>query len=124
MRFSELAGRRTGVWGAGREGLAAYRALLAQAPDRDVVVFTDQPVPPDERERFEGTALFASGAEGFAALEACEFVIRSPGVSRYRPEVARLSEAGVTVTTGTNLWFASLPMSSFMTRSVSSASWR
>ena len=46
MRFSELAGRRAGVWGAGREGLAAHRALLAQTPDREVVVYTDDPVPP------------------------------------------------------------------------------
>jgi UDP-N-acetylmuramoylalanine--D-glutamate ligase len=106
VRFSELAGRRTGVWGAGREGLAAHRALMAQAPDREVVVYTDEPVPPEERDRFEGAALFASGADGWARLEACEVVIRSPGVSRYRLEVERLTEAGVSITTGTNLWFA------------------
>ena len=33
-------------------------------------------------------------------------VIRSPGVSRYRPEAERLASSGVELTTGTNLWFA------------------
>ena len=38
-------------------------------------------------------------------LAGCEVVIRSPGVSRYRPEVERLRAEGVELTTGTNLWF-------------------
>ncbi|MEA2374923.1 MAG: UDP-N-acetylmuramoyl-L-alanine---L-glutamate ligase [Thermoleophilaceae bacterium] len=106
MRFSELAGRRVGVWGAGREGLAAQRALSAQEPDRQVLVYTDKPVPTEDRARFQGRVAFASGDEGFDSLTACEVVIRSPGVSRYRPDVEGLAGDGVTVTTGTNLWFA------------------
>ncbi|HEX8075005.1 MAG TPA: UDP-N-acetylmuramoyl-L-alanine--D-glutamate ligase, partial [Thermoleophilaceae bacterium] len=106
MRFSDLAGRRVGVWGAGREGLAAQRALTAQAPDREVLIYTDTPVPAGERDRFGGSARFADGPEGFGRLAECEVVIRSPGVSRYRPEVERLVSAGAAVTTGTNLWFA------------------
>jgi UDP-N-acetylmuramoylalanine--D-glutamate ligase len=106
VRFSDLAGRRVGVWGAGREGLAAHRALREQDPASEVVIYTDQPVPPEEREAFGESARFADGAAGFGALESCEVVIRSPGVSRYRPEVASLAAAGVELTTGTNLWFA------------------
>lgn len=44
-----------------------------------------------------------------AVLLGCEVVVRSPGISRYRPEVARLAAAGVALTTGTNLWFAENP---------------
>ena len=106
MRFADLAGRRVGVWGAGREGLAAHRVLRAQDPEREVVVYTDRPVPTGEREPFGEGALFADGAAGFGELERCEVVVRSPGVSRYRPEVERLAAAGVELTTGTNLWFA------------------
>jgi UDP-N-acetylmuramoyl-L-alanine---L-glutamate ligase len=106
MRFAELAGRRVGVWGAGREGLAAHRALREQDPGREVHVYTDQPVPADEREAFGEGAVFADGPDGFGQLEAVEVVIRSPGVSRYRPELERLRAAGVELTTGTNLWFA------------------
>jgi UDP-N-acetylmuramoyl-L-alanine---L-glutamate ligase len=106
MRLSDLAGRRVGVWGAGREGLAAHRALREQDPDREVVVYTDRPVPDDERAGFGNGARFAAGADGFGELAACEVVIRSPGVSRYRPEVEQLRTGGVELTTGTNLWFA------------------
>jgi UDP-N-acetylmuramoylalanine--D-glutamate ligase len=105
MRFAELAGRRVGVWGAGREGLAAHRLLRDQDPGREVVVYTDAPVPPEEREAFGAGADFAHGADGFGRLAECEVVIRSPGVSRYRPEVERLRATGVELTTGTNLWF-------------------
>jgi UDP-N-acetylmuramoylalanine--D-glutamate ligase len=105
MRFAELAGRRVGVWGAGREGLAAHRVLRDQDPARESVIYTDAPVAPAEREAFGEGARFADGADGFAELAACEVVIRSPGVSRYRPEVEGLRAAGVELTTGTNLWF-------------------
>ncbi|MFL5780930.1 MAG: UDP-N-acetylmuramoyl-L-alanine--D-glutamate ligase [Thermoleophilaceae bacterium] len=105
MRFADLAGRRVGVWGAGREGLAAHRALHGQDPAREVVIYTDQPTPEPEREAFGAGAAFADGADGFGRLAGCEVVIRSPGVSRYRPEVERLRATGVELTTGTNLWF-------------------
>ena len=45
MRFSDLAGRRVGVWGAGREGLAAHSALREQDLAREVLIYTDEPVP-------------------------------------------------------------------------------
>jgi UDP-N-acetylmuramoylalanine--D-glutamate ligase len=106
MRLSDLRGRRVGVWGAGREGLAAHRVLREQDPAREVLIYTDQPVPDEERTAFGDGARFASGPDGFGDLAACEVVIRSPGVSRYRPEVERLRDAGVELTTGTNLWFA------------------
>jgi UDP-N-acetylmuramoyl-L-alanine---L-glutamate ligase len=106
MRFADLRGRRVGVWGAGREGLAAHRALREQDPAREVLVYTDKPVGPEERQRFGAGVAFADRAGGFGQLEASDVVIRSPGVSRYRPEVERLRDAGVELTTGTNLWFA------------------
>jgi UDP-N-acetylmuramoylalanine--D-glutamate ligase len=105
MRFAELAGRRVGIWGAGREGLAAHRALREQDPSREVVVYTDAPVPAEERDAFGTGAAFADGPDGFGRLAECDVVIRSPGVSRYRPEVERLGASGVELTTGTNLWF-------------------
>ena len=106
MRFSDLAGRRVGVWGAGREGLAAHSALREQDLAREVLIYTDESVPDERRDAFGAGARFEHGPDGFGALEACEVVIRSPGVSRYRPEVERLAASGVQLTTGTNLWFA------------------
>src|SRR5207248_10544448 len=103
VRFSDLAGRRVGVWGAGREGLAAHSALREPDPGREVVIYTDEPVPDERREAFGAGARFEHAPDGFGALEACEVVIRSPGVSLYRPEVERLASGGAQLTTGTNI---------------------
>lgn len=95
MRFSDLEGRRVGVWGLGREGRAIASAVAARLPGTPLTLVD------------EGAG---AGAEGVladpAALLGCDVVVRSPGISRYRPEALRLAEAGVMTTTGTNLWFA------------------
>ena len=41
---------------------------------------------------------------------ACDVVIKSPGISRYRPEVAQLEEAGVPVRSGLGLWLEDVPL--------------
>ena len=43
---------------------------------------------------------------GLAALEGCDAVVKTPGLSRYRPELARLSARGVPVAGGLGLWLA------------------
>jgi UDP-N-acetylmuramoylalanine--D-glutamate ligase len=48
----------------------------------------------------------AGDPELVAALSACDVVVRSPGVSIYRPELRALREAGTPVTTPTSLWLA------------------
>jgi UDP-N-acetylmuramoylalanine--D-glutamate ligase len=102
MRVSELDGKRVGLWGAGREAAASFRALSAPAA---VVVATDEPVAPADRARFPD-ATFADGPAALDALLGCDVVVRSPGISRYRDELRALADAGVTLTTATNLWFA------------------
>ncbi len=102
MRVSELDGRRIGLWGAGREAAATFRALGAPA---GVVVATDDPVAGDGRAAFPG-ATFADGPDAWRALAQTDVVVRSPGISRYRPDVAQLAAAGPALTTATNLWFA------------------
>ena len=91
MRFSELEGRRVGVWGLGREGRAVADAIAGRFPSSELVLVDE-----------------ATGGDP-AALAGCEVVVRSPGVSRYRPELAALASAGVELTTGTRLWFAEHP---------------
>jgi UDP-N-acetylmuramoylalanine--D-glutamate ligase len=48
------------------------------------------------------------GGEILEALASCEVVVRSPGVSVYKPELRRLRARGVPVTTATALWFAEM----------------
>ncbi len=108
MHISALKNAQVGIWGAGREGAAALRALRAYAAPTEITVVTDQPPSAAERARCETSSevRFVWGDQGIAALLRCDVVIRSPGVSVYRPEHAELVTAGVSMTTGTNLWFA------------------
>ncbi len=96
MRLAELAGRRVGVWGHGREGRAAVRAALTAGAAEVVVVDAVPPtdLPPGAR----------AGAD-VAALAACDVVFRSPGISPYR-EDARALAARTTLTSGTGVALA------------------
>jgi len=108
VRFSELDGARVGVWGAGRE-IASFAAQLARRlpSARIVVAAFDSPPPADVRETLQAPDVqVVTDAEIVAALSRCDVVVRSPGVSVYRPELRALREAGVPVTTATSLWLA------------------
>ena len=98
LSWSDLRGARAGVWGLGREGLANVRrlALLGVEP----VLVDDRPPGPV----LDGMPVLATGEGGLAALERCEVVIKSPGISRYRPEAARLESLGIPVAGGLGLW--------------------
>ena len=98
LSWSDLAGARAGVWGLGRDGHASLRKLLALGVEP--VLVDDQPAPED------GRPVLATGDGGLAALERCDVVVKTPGISRYRPEVARLSGLGIAVVGGLGLWLA------------------
>ena len=50
--------------------------------------------------------MLATGDGGLAALEHCDVVVKTPGLSRYRPEVAHLTGLGIPVVGGLGLWLA------------------
>ena len=50
--------------------------------------------------------MLATGDGGLAALERCDVVVKTPGLSRYRPEVAHLTGLGIPVVGGLGLWLA------------------
>ena len=96
MRLAELAGRRVGVWGHGREGRAAVRAALTAGAAGVVVVDAVPPVdlPPG-----------VQAGSDVAELVGCDVVFRSPGISPYR-EDARALAARTTLTSGTGVALA------------------
>ncbi|MGY1744423.1 UDP-N-acetylmuramoyl-L-alanine--D-glutamate ligase [Blastococcus sp. SYSU D00695] len=98
VRLAELAGVRVGVWGHGREGRAAVRAALT-AGAAAVHVVDSSPVDP---------AILPPGVTASADVEdlaACGVVVRSPGISPYRPEARGLADR-TCVTTGTGVALA------------------
>ena len=95
LSWSDLAGTRVGVWGLGREGHANLRKLRALGAE--AVLVDDRP---------DALDVLATDEGGLAALERCDVVVKTPGLSRYRPEVARLNELGIPVIGGLGLWLA------------------
>jgi UDP-N-acetylmuramoylalanine--D-glutamate ligase len=109
VRFSDLDGLRIGVWGAGREIASLARQLAARAPRARiaVAVFDDPPAQEQVAGELRTPDVRVVAAAGAVeALSGCELVVRSPGVSVYRPELRELGAAGVPVTTATSLWLA------------------
>jgi len=93
LSWSDLSGARVGVWGLGREGHTNLRKLRTLGVDP--VLVDDHPADP---------GVLATGDGGLAALERCDVVVKTPGLSRYRPEVARLAGLGIPVVGGLGLW--------------------
>jgi UDP-N-acetylmuramoyl-L-alanine---L-glutamate ligase len=99
LSWSDLAGARVGVWGLGREGHASLRKLATLGAEP--ILVDDRPSDP-----VDGHPVLVTADGGLAALEACDAVVKTPGMSRYRPEMAQLAAAGVPVAGGLGLWLA------------------
>jgi UDP-N-acetylmuramoylalanine--D-glutamate ligase len=110
VRFSELDGARVGVWGAGREIGSFADQLARRLPSARIAVAAfDAPPTRDVRETLrapDAQIVVAGDSELVTALSACDVVVRSPGVSIYRPELRSVRAAGTPVTTPTSLWLA------------------
>lgn len=104
MRFSELDGRRVGVWGAGLETRSFARSLAAHLPAaRITTVVLDAPA--DAPELTEGARVVdEAGAD--EALAACDVLVRSPGVSIHKPQLRAAIKRGLPVATPIGLWIA------------------
>lgn len=114
MRIADLAGRRVAIWGAGREGQAALRALTRRLPGQRLAVICR----PDEVDAM--LAPSASGAPPLdrtaldwylapptpALLAGFDVVVKSPGISPYLAPVPEAQALGARWTSCSALWFA------------------
>lgn len=99
MRFSALDGLTIGVWGAGLETRSFARHVAQRLPDaRIAVVVLEEPA---EAPELTDGARVVDAVGAAEALAGCDVVVRSPGVSIYRPELR-----GLRTTTPTALWMA------------------
>ena len=98
MRFEDLAGRRVVIWGSGREGRAA-RAELERRGIPSLFALTGAAEAPADL-----AAATAVGPDALERLATADVVIKSPGVPRTSPDLARVRERGVPVTSLTDLW--------------------
>jgi UDP-N-acetylmuramoyl-L-alanine---L-glutamate ligase len=93
--------KRAGIWGFGREGRAAFDHIRVRYPHIDIVILNDTPLPAGV-----GAPVFV-GPDVAKALSdgSLDIVVKSPGVSLYRPEIAEAKRRGVRFTSVTNIWF-------------------
>lgn len=101
LSWADLAGARVGVWGLGREGHANLRKLRTLGVEP---VLVDDHPPAEPEPGLPEVLTTADG--GLAALRRCDVVVKTPGLSRYRPEVSQLTGMGIPVVGGLGLWLA------------------
>jgi len=105
----ELQGQRIAILGFGREGVAAYRWLKARLTDCRIQLFTETPPELAVLGQLAPEDLLHVGSLDGAKLEAFDVLLRSPGISPYRPALQRAKAAGVHILSPSTLWFANNP---------------
>ena len=94
MRFEDLTGKTVVIWGAGREGRAAHAELGHRGITSTIVVTGSGDIP-------EGVI---GGDAAWEALRHAGAIVKSPGIPHTSAEYLALSEAGVQITSLTDLW--------------------
>ena len=105
MHISQLEGRRVALWGWGREGQAAWRAIRSHLPALPLTLFCT-PAEVDVARRCGDALLTVEGAVTAAQLAAFDVVVKSPGISPYGSDAIAATAQGTRFIGGTSLWFA------------------
>ena len=84
MFWTDLANKTIGIWGMGREGQAVKNALQKHTPTARLIEISE---------------------DTLSEIYSCDVLVKSPGVSLYRPEIQTLLQKGIPVTSGSNLFF-------------------
>lgn len=102
VSWADLQSGRVGVWGAGVEGTAALRKLRSLGLTPAIVVDDLPPAP-----SVEGVLVVATSPAALDELGACTYVIKTPGISRYRPDVLAVEARGAVIVGALGVWLES-----------------
>lgn len=97
MHLSALENKRVAIWGMGREGKTTLAFLKEKLPEQDFIIVNRDPV--------KGEEAFIAESDLLDNLDQFDVIIKSPGISYYHDAVRPMIEAGINVTSATNLWF-------------------
>jgi UDP-N-acetylmuramoylalanine--D-glutamate ligase len=101
MRVSDILKKRVLIWGYGLEGKSALDLFLRRGVESEVIVATDTTV----NEKIDGVRFIG---EEHILKQDFDILIKSPGVSFYRNEIATLLNRGVLVTSILNILLAEI----------------
>jgi len=105
VRISQLEHLRVALWGWGREGRAAHRALRSRLPDLALTLFCPAEDVADAQALADPWLTIETAASA-PRLSAFDVVVKSPGISPYGPEATAAAAQGTRFIGGTALWFA------------------
>ena len=105
LRIADLAGRRVALWGWGHEGRAAHAALRTRLPAQPLTLFCSETEAADVAALGDPLLSIEHAATG-ERLAAFDVVVKSPGISPYKPEAVHAAQQGTRFIGGTALWFA------------------
>ena len=104
MRIADLAGRRVAIWGFGREGHAVITALRARLLQQSLTLFCSASEVESAR-AFDAALEVIGGEPDATMLGGFDVVVKSPGISAYKPALLAAQAQGTRFTSGTALWF-------------------
>jgi len=103
--IASLDGRKVALWGWGREGRAAYHAIRARLSSLPLTLFCSA-AEAAEAASLHDANLVADTDVSAGRLSAFDVVVKSPGISPYKPEAVAAAGQGTRFIGGTALWFA------------------
>ncbi len=109
MNLADAVSGRVAILGIGREGQAAWRFLRIHYPDMQISLVAENAPDEEFREKLTDNDSLFIGPLAEAGLERFDTLVRSPGISPYRSSLQKAREAGVAMTSPSNLWFAAHP---------------
>jgi len=109
VRKADLIGRKVGILGLGREGQAARDYMRSVFSELELTLICESPPERDFAAQLGEKDRLITGPLSRARLERFDLLVRSPGISPYRPAVQAAMKAGVEITTPSNLWFSAHP---------------
>lgn len=108
MNIESLRGKRIGLLGLGREGLATFRFLIKNGIVPDAVMDKAEPSTEVIDLLSENGVKTVFGDQYLEGLERFDLIFRSPGIPRLHPKLARLPNQE-SITSQTRLFFDLCP---------------
>ena len=108
LRIGQLEGKGVALWGWGREGRAAYRAIRTQLPRLPLTLYCSAAEAVDAGSLADASLGIETDATA-GRLSAFDVIVKSPGISPYKPDALVAAEQGTRFIGGTTLWFAEHP---------------
>ncbi len=110
MNFDEMKNARVAILGMGREGQAVWRQLRQRFPAKTLTLFAESEIDDSFRQKLKPAIdHFHIGRLDIDHLKTFDILVRSAGISPYRPELTALRKSGQRFTSASNLWFAENP---------------